>query len=75
MTQPTAHATGPSSATAPVTAVQSSPVPAPTASAQTVPALRVRDLRKTYDNKVQALKPHLGTAPRVFYAGIDKEVR
>jgi Fe-S-cluster-containing dehydrogenase component len=27
------------------------------------------------NNKVQALKPHLGTDPRVFYAGIDKEVR
>jgi hypothetical protein len=24
---------------------------------------------------VQALKPHLGTDPRVLYAGIDKEVR
>lgn len=27
------------------------------------------------NNLVQALKPHLGTDPRVFYAGIDKEVR
>jgi Fe-S-cluster-containing dehydrogenase component len=27
------------------------------------------------NNKVQALKPHLGTDPRVYYAGIDKEVR
>jgi tetrathionate reductase subunit B len=27
------------------------------------------------DNKIQVLKPHLGTDPRVFYAGIDKEVR
>ena len=27
------------------------------------------------NNLVQALKPHLGTKPRVFYAGIDKEVR
>ncbi len=27
------------------------------------------------NNRVQALKPHLGTDPRVFYAGIDKEVR
>ena len=27
------------------------------------------------DNRVQALKPYLGTEPRVFYAGIDKEVR
>jgi Fe-S-cluster-containing dehydrogenase component len=27
------------------------------------------------NNRVQALKPHLGTEPRVFYAGIDKEVR
>jgi Fe-S-cluster-containing dehydrogenase component len=25
-------------------------------------------------NKLQALKPHLGTDPRVLYAGIDKEV-
>ena len=25
-------------------------------------------------NKVQVLKPHLGTEPRVLYAGIDKEV-
>ena len=33
-------------------------------------------LQKFYqDNKVQALKPHLGTDPRLFYAGIDKEVR
>jgi hypothetical protein len=24
---------------------------------------------------VQTLKPHLGTEPRVCYAGIDKEVR
>ncbi|MBX9400984.1 ABC transporter ATP-binding protein [Lysobacter sp. BMK333-48F3] len=41
MTQPTAPATGPR------------PVPSGTAP---VPALRVRELRKTYDNKVQALK-------------------
>jgi Fe-S-cluster-containing dehydrogenase component len=27
------------------------------------------------NNRVQALKPHLGTEARVFYAGIDKEVR
>jgi Fe-S-cluster-containing dehydrogenase component len=27
------------------------------------------------NNRVQALKPHLGTEPRVLYAGIDKEVR
>jgi tetrathionate reductase subunit B len=27
------------------------------------------------NNRVQTLKPHLGTEPRVFYAGIDKEVR
>jgi tetrathionate reductase subunit B len=26
-------------------------------------------------NKVQTLKPHLGTDPRVLYAGMDKEVR
>ena len=26
-------------------------------------------------NKVQSLKPHLGTHPRVVYAGMDKEVR
>jgi len=26
-------------------------------------------------NKVQGLKPHLGTEPRVAYAGMDKEVR
>ncbi len=26
-------------------------------------------------NKVQSLKPHLGTEPRVMYAGMDKEVR
>ena len=26
-------------------------------------------------NKVQTLKPHLGTEPRVLYAGMDKEVR
>lgn len=32
-------------------------------------------IRKFYrDNKVQSLKPHLGTEPRVLYAGIDKEV-
>jgi hypothetical protein len=24
---------------------------------------------------VQVLKPHLGTEPRVLYAGLDKEVR
>ena len=27
------------------------------------------------NNRVQALKPYLGTEPRVLYAGIDKEVR
>lgn len=27
------------------------------------------------ENRVQALKPHLGTEPRVLYAGLDKEVR
>ena len=27
------------------------------------------------NNRVQVLKPHLGTEPRVFYAGLDKEVR
>jgi len=27
------------------------------------------------ENRVQTLKPHLGTEPRVQYAGIDKEVR
>ena len=27
------------------------------------------------DNRVQTLKPHLGTEPRVLYAGLDKEVR
>jgi Fe-S-cluster-containing dehydrogenase component len=27
------------------------------------------------NNRVQTLKPHLGTEPRVQYAGIDKEVR
>ena len=27
------------------------------------------------NNKVQVLKPHLGTEPRVYYAGLDKEVR
>jgi Fe-S-cluster-containing dehydrogenase component len=26
-------------------------------------------------NKVQTLKPHLGTDPQVAYAGMDKEVR
>lgn len=26
-------------------------------------------------NRVQSLKPHLGTEPRVLYAGLDKEVR
>ena len=26
------------------------------------------------ENKVQVLKPHLGTEPRVLYAGLDKEV-
>jgi len=54
MTQPTAPATGPRSATASSAAA----VPATVGSAApgAVPALRVRDLRKTYDNKVQALK-------------------
>jgi len=33
-------------------------------------------LRKFYEtNRVQVLKPHLGTEPRVLYAGMDKEVR
>jgi len=33
-------------------------------------------IRQFYaNNRVQALKPHLGTEPRLFYAGIDKEVR
>jgi Fe-S-cluster-containing dehydrogenase component len=33
-------------------------------------------LRKFYENrKLQTLKPHLGTEPRVFYAGMDGEVR
>ena len=27
------------------------------------------------NNLVEVLKPYLGTKPRVFYAGIDKEVR
>ena len=27
------------------------------------------------NNRVQTLKPHLGTDPQVFYAGLDKEVR
>jgi Fe-S-cluster-containing dehydrogenase component len=27
------------------------------------------------NNRVQVLKPHLGTEPRVLYAGMDKEVR
>jgi tetrathionate reductase subunit B len=27
------------------------------------------------NNRVQSLKPHLGTEPRVLYAGLDKEVR
>ena len=27
------------------------------------------------NNRVQALKPHLGTEPRLLYAGMDKEVR
>lgn len=27
------------------------------------------------NNRVQTLKPHLGTEPRVLYAGMDKEVR
>ncbi|MBM3880763.1 MAG: 4Fe-4S dicluster domain-containing protein [Verrucomicrobia bacterium] len=32
-------------------------------------------LQKFYaENRVQALKPHLGTEPRVVYAGLDKEV-
>lgn len=32
-------------------------------------------IRRFYQgNRVQSLKPHLGTEPRVFYAGIDKEV-
>ena len=33
-------------------------------------------IQKFYqNNRVQALKPHLGTEPRVLYAGMDKEVR
>jgi Fe-S-cluster-containing dehydrogenase component len=33
-------------------------------------------LQKFYEkNRVQVLKPHLGTEPRVLYAGLDKEVR
>jgi len=33
-------------------------------------------LRQFYaKNKLQALKPHLGTEPRVLYAGLDEEVR
>lgn len=33
-------------------------------------------IQKFYDNnRVQVLKPHLGTEPRVLYAGVDKEVR
>ncbi len=33
-------------------------------------------IQKFYEkNRVQVLKPHLGTEPRVLYAGIDKEVR
>jgi Fe-S-cluster-containing dehydrogenase component len=33
-------------------------------------------LRKFYESrKLQTLKPHLGTEPRVFYAGLDGEVR
>jgi Fe-S-cluster-containing dehydrogenase component len=32
-------------------------------------------IQKFYENnRVQTLKPHLGTEPRVFYAGLDKEV-
>jgi hypothetical protein len=27
------------------------------------------------ENKVQVLKPHLGTHPKLLYAGLDKEVR
>jgi len=33
-------------------------------------------IRKFYEkNRVQVLKPHLGTEPRVLYAALDKEVR
>ena len=33
-------------------------------------------IQKFYNNnRVQVLKPHLGTEPRVLYAGMDKEVR
>jgi Fe-S-cluster-containing dehydrogenase component len=33
-------------------------------------------LQKFYEkNRVEVLKPHLGTEPRVLYAGLDKEVR
>ena len=33
-------------------------------------------IQKFYENnRVQVLKPHLGTEPRVLYAGLDKEVR
>ncbi|QQP94868.1 ABC transporter ATP-binding protein [Lysobacter enzymogenes] len=53
MTQPTAPATGPRSATASSAAAVPATVGSPAAA---VPALRVRDLRKTYDNNVQALK-------------------
>jgi hypothetical protein len=27
------------------------------------------------EKKVQVLKPHLGTNPKLYYAGLDKEVR
>ena len=33
-------------------------------------------IRRFYqNNRLQVLKPHLGTEPRVLYAGMDKEVR
>jgi Fe-S-cluster-containing dehydrogenase component len=37
------------------------------------PDTPIRQFLRT--NKVQSLKPHLGTGPRVVYAGLDKEVR
>jgi Fe-S-cluster-containing dehydrogenase component len=27
------------------------------------------------EKKIQVLKPHLGTNPKIYYAGMDKEVR
>jgi Fe-S-cluster-containing dehydrogenase component len=37
------------------------------------PDTPIRRFMRTH--KVQSLKPHLGTGPRVVYAGLDKEVR